>query len=108
STAGHAAPRAFSLTGSGEPRGLKSLGVTGNLFRVLGAPPLMGRTFTDEETFEGKARVAVISWGTWQSVCGADPNIIGRTVTLSGRTYDVVGVMPREFFFPGRDVQLWL
>jgi len=96
------------LTGYGEPRGLKSLGVTGNLFRVLGAPPLMGRTFTDDETFEGKARVVVISWGTWQSVFGADPNIIGRTVTLSGRTYDVVGVMPREFFFPGRDVQLWL
>jgi len=96
------------LTGYGEPRGLTSLGVTGNLFHVLGTPPLMGRTFTDDETFEGKARVAVISWGTWQSVFGGDPNIIGRTVTLSGRTYDVVGVMPREFFFPGRDVQLWL
>jgi putative ABC transport system permease protein len=96
------------LTGYGEPRGLKALGVTGNLFHVLGTPPAMGRTFTDDETFEGKARVAVISWGTWQSVFGAEPNIIGRTVTLSGRTYDVVGVMPREFFFPGRDVQLWL
>src|SRR4051812_39062126 len=96
------------LTGYGEPRGLKSLGVTGNLFHVLGTPPAMGRTFTDDETFEGKARVAVLSWGTWQSVFGADPNIIGRTVTLSGRTYDIVGVMPREFFFPGRDVQLWL
>jgi predicted permease len=96
------------LTGYGEPRGLKSLGVTGNLFHVLGTPPAMGRTFTDDETFEGKARVVVLSWGTWQSVFGGDPNIIGRTVTLSGRTYDIVGVMPREFFFPGRDVQLWL
>ena len=96
------------LTGYGEPRGLKALGVTGNLFHVLGTPPLMGRTFTDDETFEGKARVAVLSWGTWQSVFGGDRSIIGRTVTLSGRTYDIVGVMPREFFFPGRDVQLWL
>jgi len=96
------------LTGYGEPRGLKALGVTGNLFHVLGSPPLMGRTFTDDETFEGQARVAVLSWGTWQSVFGADPSIIGRTVTLSGRTYDIVGVMPPEFFFPGRDVQLWL
>ena len=96
------------LTGYGEPRGLKALGVTGNLFQVLGTPPLMGRTFTDDETFEGKARVAVLSWGTWQSVFGGDPGIIGRTVTLSGRSYDIVGVMPREFFFPGRDVQLWL
>src|SRR5205809_138672 len=96
------------LTGQGEPQALTSLGVTGNLFRVLGAPPLLGRTFTDDETFEGKARVAVISYGLWQSVFGGDPAIIGRTVALSGRTYDVVGVMPRGFFFPGKDVQLWL
>jgi putative ABC transport system permease protein len=96
------------LTGYGEPQGLKALGVTGNLFTVLGTPPLMGRTFTDDETFEGKARVAVVSYGLWQTVFAGDRGIIGRTITLSGRTYDVVGVMPREFFFPGRDVQLWL
>ena len=96
------------LTGYGEPRGLKALGVTGNLFQVLGTSPLMGRTFTDDETFEGKARVAVLSWGTWQSVFAGDPSIIGRSVTLSGRTHDIVGVMPRAFFFPGRDVQLWV
>src|SRR5207253_2355889 len=54
------------------------------------------------------ARVAVLSWGTWQGVFGGDTNIVGRTVTLSGRTHDIVGVMPRDFFFPGRDVQLWL
>ena len=54
------------LTGFGEPQGLKSLGVTGNLFDVLGAAPLLGRTFTDEETFDGKARVAVLSYGLWQ------------------------------------------
>ena len=96
------------LTGSGEPQGLKGLGVTGNLFRVLGAPPLLGRTFTDAETFEGQARVVVISYGLWQSAFGRDPAIIGRKATLSGRTYDVVGVMPPDFFFPGRDVQLWL
>jgi len=96
------------LTGFGEPQGLKSLGVTGNLFRVLGAAPQLGRTFTDEETFEGKARVVVLSYGLWQSAFAGDPAIIGRTITLSGRTYDIVGVMPRDFFFPGRDVQLWL
>src|SRR6185295_14872397 len=96
------------LTGQGEPQGLKSLGVTGNLFKVLGAPPLLGRIFTDEETFEGRARVAILSYGLWQSAFAGDPGIIGRSITLSGRTYDVVGVMPRAFFFPGRDVHLWL
>ena len=96
------------LTGHGEPQGLKALGVTGNLFTVLGAAPLMGRAFTDEETFEGTGRVAILSYGLWQSAFAGDPGTVGKTVVLSGRTYDVVGVMPRAFFFPGRDVQLWL
>src|SRR5438093_6441106 len=69
------------LTGYGEPQGLKSLGVTGNLFKVLGTAPLMGRTFVDEETFEGKGRVVVLSYGMWQSVFAGDPGIIGRSVT---------------------------
>jgi predicted permease len=96
------------LTGFGEPQGLKSLGVTGNLFHVLGAAPLMGRTFTDEETFEGKARAVVLSHNAWQGIFAGDPAVIGKTVALSGRNYDVVGVMPRDFFFPGRDVQVWV
>jgi putative ABC transport system permease protein len=96
------------LTGQGEPQGLKSLGVTGNLFSVLGTTPLLGRTFTDDETFDGKARVAVLTYGLWQSAFAGDPGIVGRSIALSGRTYDVVGVMPRDFFFPGRDVHLFV
>src|SRR5580765_626146 len=95
------------LTGFGEPQGLKAMGVSGNLFQLLGAPPLLGRTFVEEEQWEGRARVAVLSYGLWQSAFGGDPAIVGKTITLSGRGYDVVGVMPRTFFFPGRDVQLW-
>jgi len=96
------------LTGFGEPQALKSLGVTGNLFHVLGAQPLLGRTFTDEETFEGKARVVVLSYGVWQGAFAGDPAVVGRTINLSGRTTTIVGVMPRDFFFPGRDVQIWV
>ena len=95
------------LTGFGEPQGLKAMGVSGNLFQVLGAAPLIGRMFEDEEQWEGRSRVAVLSYGLWQSAFGGDPGIVGKTITLSGRGYDVVGVMPRTFFFPGRDVQLW-
>src|SRR3954468_573036 len=95
------------LTGFGEPQGLKALGVSGNLFQVLGARPLLGRTFLEEEQWEGRSRVAVLSYGLWQSAFGGDPAIVGRTITLSGRGFEVVGVMPRAFFFPGRDVQLW-
>src|SRR3954452_10875796 len=95
------------LTGFGEPQGLTAIGVSGNLFQVLGARPLLGRTFLEEEQWEGRSRVAVLSYGLWQSAFGGDPAIVGRTITLSGRGYEVVGVMPRAFFFPGRDVQLW-
>ena len=96
------------LTGFGEPQPLTSLGVTGNLFRVLGTPPLMGRTFTDEETFEGNARVVILSYSSWQGLFAGDPAIVGKSVVLSGRTHTVVGVMPRDFFFPARDVQVWV
>ncbi|HEY2016950.1 MAG TPA: ABC transporter permease [Bryobacteraceae bacterium] len=96
------------LTGSGEPQRLKAQQVTGNLFSVLGEQPLFGRTFTDEETFEGKDRVVVLSHQLWQSAFGGDRGIVGRTVSLNARNYVVIGVMPAHFFFPSREVQLWI
>jgi len=98
----------FFLTGSGDPQRLRSILVTGNLFDVLGAAPLTGRVFTDQETFGGHERVAVLSYGLWQTQFAGDPHVIGRKLLLSGKTYDVVGVMPRDFVFPGRDVQIYL
>ncbi len=96
------------LTGSGEPLRLKVCVVTGNLFDVLRVKPLLGRTFVNEETFEGKGRVVVLSYGLWQSAFGGDPNILGRTISLTARDYVVVGVMPGNFFFPSRQIQLWV
>ena len=55
------------LTGSGDPQRLRSILVTGNLFDVLGAAPLMGRVFADQETFGGHERVGVLSYGLWQT-----------------------------------------
>lgn len=95
------------LTGSGEPRRLKGQQVTGNLFRVLGAPPLIGRTFHDEETFEGKDRVVILSYQLWQSAFGGDRAILGRDIPLNGKNYVVIGVMPPDFFFSSREVQIW-
>jgi len=95
------------LTGDGEPRRLKALAATGNLFDVLRVRPLLGRTFTDDETFEDRDRVVVLSYGLWQSAFAADPQIVGRSITLSGRPYHVIGVMPSEFFFPSHDVQIY-
>ncbi len=96
------------LSGSGEPQRLKAIMATGNLFRVLGVKPLLGRTFRDEETFRGKSAVAVLSWELWQSAFGGDPGIVGRTISINARNREVIGVMPREFYFPSRGVQLWI
>jgi putative ABC transport system permease protein len=87
---------------------LKGVKVMGNLFDVLGVKPLVGRTFTYDETFEGNDRVAMLAYGTWQTLFAGDPTIVGRSIVLSGRSVTVVGVMPRDFFFPNRGAQFWL
>jgi len=96
------------LTGKGEPQRITGLGVSGDFFDVLGVAPLLGRAFTEEETYQGHERVAILTWGFWQRQFAGDPHILGRTLTLSGKTYDVIGVMPREFFFPNHEVQVFL
>ena len=96
------------LTGNGEPQRLKALQTTGNLFQVLGAGPMLGRSFTEEETYDGHQRVVILSYALWRSLFAGDPGVVGREVTLSGRTYSVVGVMPPSFFYPSHDIQMWM
>jgi predicted permease len=96
------------LTGAGDPQRVKALQTTGNLFEVLGTPPLLGRTFTEEETFDGKQRVAILGYGLWRTLFAGDTHVVGRTISLSGRAYEVVGVMPPSFFYPSRDIELWV
>jgi predicted permease len=98
----------FFLTGRGEPVRIKALRTTGNLFDVLGATPLMGRVFREEEGFAGKNRVAILSYGLWQTAFGGDRRIIGQTIAVNSVPMEVVGVMPEAFFFPTRGIQLWV
>ena len=95
------------LSGAGETQPLKGIAVMGNLFDVLGVGPMLGRAFTFDETFEGRDQVVVLAYGTWQAVFGGDPRIVGRSIVLSGRSTTVIGVMPRDFFFPNRSAQFW-
>ncbi len=88
-------------------------GVTPNVFRMLGAHPLLGRTFTEEEGHSGAPKTALISEGLWRNVFNSDPEILNRTIVVNGQARAVVGVMPRDFRFPesvGQDMQkgLWL
>ncbi len=88
-----------ALTGAGSPQHLESQTVSSEFFRVLGVNPMVGRGFVADDEKPG-AHAAVLSHETWQSIFGADPNIVGRTITLDGKNYNVVGVMPKGFQFP--------
>jgi predicted permease len=84
--------------GTGEAQQVFGEIVTGNFFDVLGARPLLGRGFRpDEDQTPGAALVTVLGWGEWQKRYGGDPSIVGRTITLNGQAFTVVGVMPRGF-----------
>ncbi len=80
--------------------------VTPELFSVFHVSPILGRTFTNEETLPGRFRVAVLSHSMWQSRFGSDPNVTSRTVQLNGATYTIIGVMPAGFSYPDR-AELW-
>jgi putative ABC transport system permease protein len=87
----------FSLSSDGEPEHVSKLRVSADYFRVLGATPALGRSFTSEEDRPGGANVALISNSFWVRRFGGDPSIIGKTISLSGEAYTVVGVMPSGF-----------
>jgi predicted permease len=74
--------------------------VTPNLLPMLGAKPLLGRTFSEAEGEAGGPPAAILSEGLWRETFHADPNIVGRSVQISGKAHSVVGVMPRDFRFP--------
>ncbi len=82
----------FSLTGAGEPLGLTGLKVTPGFFHTLGAPPLLGRDFFEEEAQTGRHQVAVLSHRLWRDTFGGDPDIVGRQIVLEGAPWTVVGV----------------
>ena len=88
-------------------------GLTPNTFKLLGAQPLLGRTFTEEEGQSGGPQVVLLSEGLWREAFNADREITGKTVRVNGRPRTVVGVMPADFRFPeamGQDLRkgLWL
>ena len=84
--------------------------VSGNFFDVLGVRPLLGRTFTWEETFAGRDDVVMLSHGLWVRRFGADPDVVGSTVLMGSDAVEreIVGIMPEGFAFPADETQLWI
>jgi predicted permease len=89
----------FELSGIGEPAQINASRLTAGIFSTLGVSPLMGRTFTKEED-EGKQQLAVISYSMWRSRFHGDPNVLGQKIQLDRKSYQIIGVMPRQFEFP--------
>jgi putative ABC transport system permease protein len=97
----------FVLAGGGEPEQLFGQYISSHLCALLGAQPMLGRAFLPEEDRAGGARVALLSHQLWQRYYAADPNIVGKTINLDGRSTTVVGVMPPGFQFL-EAAELWL
>lgn len=97
----------FNLGGFGMPEYIEGHGVTRDYFRVLGAQPALGRTFSVEEDQPNGARAVVLSHRLWMRRFQGSPDVVGRAVQLSGNTYEIAGVMP-ESFQSIPPVDLWL
>ena len=85
------------FAGNGDPERVPGAQVGDGFFTVMQSQPLLGRVFHAEEQVEGKDLVVVLGYGLWQRRFAADPNIVGKTIQLSNRTYTVLGVMPADF-----------
>ena len=96
---------AFNLTGNTEAERIAGARVSENFFSLFGISTAAGQFFSKTDDQAG-GRVAVIGYGLWQRRFGADPKLIGKTLTLNGEAYTVVGVAPMSFTFPGR-AEVW-
>src|SRR4051794_19593196 len=93
--------------GDGPSRLIPGRQVTAELFDVLGARPLLGRSFRAGDDAQGAEPVTVISYGFWQEL-GGTPSVIGRRLMLDGTPRTVVGVMPRGFWYPDPATRIWI
>src|SRR5262245_57422464 len=95
------------LSGGNEPERVRAGLVSASFFEALGVKPMLGRGFSAEEEQEGRNGVVIMNHDLWQRRFGADRNIVGRRISLSGTPVEVVGVLPPSFRFP-EAVELWL
>jgi putative ABC transport system permease protein len=104
----------FNLTGAGDPVAVPVQIATTNLFSLVGANALLGRTFTPEDGEKGHGDVIILSYGFWQRQFGGATDVVGKTVALDGVNVTVIGVMPADFKWfvkensrTGKPAELW-
>ena len=98
----------FSLTGGPLPVGLSGRRVSADFFRVLGMRPILGRDFLPKEDQPGAGHVAIVSYATWQNHLQGDPAIVGKSITLDGESYTVIGVMPPDLPVSDLGSDVWI
>jgi putative ABC transport system permease protein len=97
----------FNLSTEGNVESVLGCRVSANFFDILGVTPASGRLFSSAEEQPGADGVAIVGRGLWQRRFAGDPNLIGKTISLNGRAYSVVGIMPKDFSFPV-PAELWV
>ncbi|HEV8237963.1 MAG TPA: ABC transporter permease [Thermoanaerobaculia bacterium] len=100
-------PHSVDLAGDGRPEQIAGTMVSGDFFRVLGVAPARGRDFTRDELLPGGPRVILLGDALWRRRFGGDPAVLGRSLTLSGQSFTVVGIMPPGFAYP-RGADFWV
>jgi putative ABC transport system permease protein len=103
-------PRAMNLTGSAEPQRIRVVQVARGYFSTLGIDAMLGRTFAPDEHKPGAPAVAVIGSALWRTEFGSAMNVTGKTLTVGGEPYVVVGVLPSEPLSVGTraNADLWV
>jgi putative ABC transport system permease protein len=93
--------------GQGDPQRIDGASLTAEVFPILGVQPVLGRVFTKEDDSESAARTVVLSYGLWREQFAGDSAVLGRTIELDNAANTVIGVMPKDFYFPSREARLW-
>ena len=102
----------LTLTGAGEPERVSSGMASADFFAALGVSLALGRSFDLEEEPQGHSNVVILSHGFWQRKFAIDPSVLGQTLTLDGRSYTIIGVLPQGFKSPlelqsDEPIELW-
>jgi len=101
--------RYFILSGATGAEQVNAIAVTGNFFSTLGITPVLGRGFEANEDLTNASATVVLSYAAWQKHFGGTTDVLGKTVTLKGQPYTVIGVLPREFAFaPTGPTEFWM
>ncbi len=98
----------LTMTGYGEPQRVQARLVSYDYFDVLGTPVATGRTFIPEEGVPGGDRVMIVSYRYWQQHLGGDPEVLGKSFTLDGASYKVVGTLPAGSWYDRHPADVWL